>query len=582
MRKKITVLFILMICILTLVFSWIIRDSLLDSMIIKAEENLISELKLSKKFMENKKELGDIQVIADEISQTSNLRVTVVDMEGVVIAETDENPDVMDNHLNRKEILEAIKTQNPSISIRYSNTVQSDYLYAAVHFNYNNSDYILRIARPLTELQEIDSQIKTYIFYSIGTALLFIIILIIFVTKKITEPIYSLTNAAEEIKKGNYGKKIYNKNKSNDEISLLTNTFNQMSIKLEDSIKKINQKNLELKTILNNTINGIIAVDKNHNILFINKISLEILEIPYDYALEGEAIHKIIRNKEIIEIVDDAILKGSSQTKELNYIHLDKILQIYVNPVINENNEITGSIIILYDVTNLRKLEKMRSDFVSNVSHELKTPLTSIKGFIEILKGGAVHDREKAEKFLDIIDLESDRLYRLINDILRLSEIESLDKDYNIEEINLNNIVKNVYKMLENKIQDKEINFHVDYDEDLYMKANEDRIKQLLINLIDNAVKYTEQGEIKVELKSLDNYNKITISDTGIGFEGKHKERLFERFYRIDEGRSRDIGGTGLGLAIVKHIVLLYNGKIKVESDLGKGTKFEIFFPKEK
>jgi len=582
MRKKIIIFFILMIGILTLIFSWIIRDSLLDAMIIKAEENLVSEVKLSKKFMENKKEIGDIQAIADEINKTSNLRVTVVDMEGVVIAETDENPDIMDNHLNREEILEAVKTRNPSTSIRYSNTVQSDYLYAAVPVNYNNTEYILRIARPLTELQEIDSKIKTFIFYSIGTALLFILILIFFVTKKITEPIHYLTAAAEEIKKGNYGKKIYNKNSSNDEISLLTNTFNQMSIKLEDSIKKINQQNLELKTILNNTVNGIIAVDKNNNILFINKISLDILDIPYDYSAEGEAIHKIIRNKEIIEMIDGAILEGASQTKELNYIHLDKILQIYVNPIINEYNEITGSIIILYDITNLRKLEKVRSDFVSNVSHELKTPLTSIKGFIEILKDGAVNDREKAEKFLNIIDVESDRLYRLINDILKLSEIESLNKDNNIEKINLNNIVKDVFKMLESKIEGKDIRFIIDYDKELYMKANEDRIKQLFINLIDNAVKYTEKGEIKVELKSLDNQNKITISDTGIGFEKKHKERLFERFYRVDEGRSRDVGGTGLGLSIVKHIVLLYNGKIKVESELGKGTRFEIFFPKEK
>jgi two-component system phosphate regulon sensor histidine kinase PhoR len=245
-------------------------------------------------------------------------------------------------------------------------------------------------------------------------------------------------------------------------------------------------------------------------------------------------------------------------------------------------SDIIGSIVVIQDVTQIRKLEKMRSDFVSNVSHELKTPLTSIKGFVDTLKGGALENKETALRFLEIIDIESDRLYRLINDILLLSEIETMEREPDKTEVHINEIVDEVVEMLALKASDKNLMLKKRIEGDFYINANADRIKQMFINLVDNAIKYTEVGEVEVSLEAEGSWIKTTVSDTGIGFDEKYKERLFERFYRVDKGRSRSYGGTGLGLSIVKHIVLLYKGKISVDSTPGKGTRFEILLPNKR
>ncbi|HSN67315.1 MAG TPA: ATP-binding protein, partial [Fusibacter sp.] len=212
-------------------------------------------------------------------------------------------------------------------------------------------------------------------------------------------------------------------------------------------------------------------------------------------------------------------------------------------------------------------------------SHELKTPLTSIRGFVDTLKSGAINQPEQALRFLDIIDIESDRLYRLINDILLLSEIESMNQEPEQTELDLGDIVTEVFNILQQKSDEKNLRLVAKAEGSFKLVANRDRIKQMFINLVDNAIKYTEQGEITIELQRQGEWTKCIVKDTGIGFSEIHKERLFERFYRADKGRSRNQGGTGLGLSIVKHIVLLYKGKISVESTPGKGSTFEILLP---
>lgn len=228
-------------------------------------------------------------------------------------------------------------------------------------------------------------------------------------------------------------------------------------------------------------------------------------------------------------------------------------------------------------ITKVRKLENMRSDFVSNVTHELKTPLTSIRGFIDTLKNGAIKDEVVAHKFLDIIDVEAERLYSLIQDILLLSEIESA-KDQEVMLCRVDKIIGEVVELLNQKVHKNVILIYEPEPVKLY-SCNPDRMKQLIINLVDNAIKYTEEGTIKVECRVENNKLLIRVSDTGIGMAREHLERIFERFYRVDKGRGRKQGGTGLGLSIVKHIVELYNGNIRVDSKENAGTAFEIHFP---
>jgi two-component system phosphate regulon sensor histidine kinase PhoR len=402
----------------------------------------------------------------------------------------------------------------------------------------------------------------------------------ILMVRKITKPIYELTKAANSIAEGDYGRKIYTQSK--DQIGDLTASFNTMSLNLDASMKEVKKRNIELESILNSMINGIIAIDQDKNILMINNISFEILGLPEDFVTENESMYKIIRNDEVAEMIEKSISHGESQVRELKYLSLDKVLRIYVNPIMTSTSDIIGSIVVIQDVTQIRKLEKMRSDFVSNVSHELKTPLTSIKGFVDTLKGGALENKETALRFLEIIDIESDRLYRLINDILLLSEIETMEREPDKTEVHINEIVDEVVEMLALKASDKNLMLKKRIEGDFYINANADRIKQMFINLVDNAIKYTEVGEVEVSLEAEGSWIKTTVSDTGIGFDEKYKERLFERFYRVDKGRSRSYGGTGLGLSIVKHIVLLYKGKISVDSTPGKGTRFEILLPNKR
>ncbi|MBF4694049.1 two-component system histidine kinase PnpS [Fusibacter ferrireducens] len=578
MRKKILGTFIIVITILTVSFVVITNNSLISAMLIQHETNLTNEVKMTENLLKKSyHDAFDFQGFCEEIKQSVNARVTIINREGVVLADSDEAPEVMNNHLNREEIIETDETGQPAIAKRFSNTLKTDYLYVAQKITIGDHKYFIRISKPLIDIDAITKAVRSYSIGAIIFAALMTILISFIVTRRITGPLYQLTEAANLIANGEYGKKIYNQSK--DQIGLLTDSFNLMSKNLEKSISEITNRNSELESILNSMINGIIAIDKSKNILMINKISFEILNLPEDYVVENESMYKIIRNDEVAEMVEVSINQGVSQIKELQYVHLDKILRIYINPIRTANNETIGSIVVIQDVTQIRKLEQMRSDFVSNVSHELKTPLTSIKGFVDTLKQGAINDQNAAMRFLDIIEIESDRLHRLITDILLLSEIESMDRDSEYAEANLKAVLEEVLEMLKPKADEKHIALKFSVEKDYVISANRDRIKQMFINLIDNGIKYTEKGQVQVLINEKNPWIQILVKDTGIGFSEVHKERLFERFYRVDKGRSRSQGGTGLGLSIVKHIVLLYKGKISVTSTPGQGTTFEILLP---
>jgi two-component system phosphate regulon sensor histidine kinase PhoR len=580
MRKKIIASYIALTVILTMLFAAIMMNSVRDSMTLQFKERFENEALLVKNIFIKAYTLDanlDYEQFVEALNADSETRVTIIDKLGVVLADSIEDPKNMNNHLNRDEISQVVKTGEMGMSIRYSNTAKADFLYVAVPVQIEDKFWIIRVSKQLVALQQINRHIINVGLLLMIAAAAIALVMSIVISKKITDPIDSLTTAANEIADGAYGKKIYLT--GNDQIGALTIAFNKMSQNLGTSLDELKQRNLELEAILNSMINGIIAIDQNKNIILINKFCFEILDLPQDYVVENESMYKIIRNEEIAGLVEQAMTDGVSQTRELPYVHLDKVLRIYVNPILSSEREIMGSIVVIQDITQIRKLEQMRSDFVSNVSHELKTPLTSIRGFVDTLKSGAINQPEQALRFLDIIDIESDRLYRLINDILLLSEIESMNQEPEQTELDLADIVKEVFNILQQKSDEKNLRLVAKIDGSYKLIANRDRIKQMFINLVDNAIMYTEHGEITIEIQRQGDWTKCIVKDTGIGFSEIHKERLFERFYRADKGRSRNQGGTGLGLSIVKHIVLLYKGKISVESIPGMGSTFEILLP---
>ncbi len=350
--------------------------------------------------------------------------------------------------------------------------------------------------------------------------------------------------------------------------------------KLNEIIQKLENENSQARAILNSMVEGTIAVDKDTKVLSVNPAIEKIFNISKEEA-EGKLFLEAFRNNDISELINNVLEKREFISKELNMVWpLQRIFLCNASPIL-ENNNINGCLVVIHDITEIRRLERMRSDFVANVSHELKTPLTSIKGFVETLLEGALSDKENSYNFLTIIQNHTERLNSLINDLLDLSYIESKEIALRIEEFKTKALLDEVLSAFKSQLHKKSIEVFNDLSSGLAVRADKDRIEQVLVNLIDNAIKFNrEKGFIKIYTEELKDKMKIIVEDSGSGIPAKDIPRIFERFYRVDKARSRELGGTGLGLSIVKHIVELHGGSVGVESTEGLGSKFWFTLPK--
>jgi len=349
---------------------------------------------------------------------------------------------------------------------------------------------------------------------------------------------------------------------------------------ISEKMAELEKKNRSMKAIIKSMIEGIIVVDKDTNILAINHSAENIFGISKKDT-EGKLLLEVIRNSDIADLANDVLKKGTYISKELLLTWpIDGIFIINASAII-ESEGIIGCVLVVHDITELRKLELMRKDFVANVSHELKTPLTSIKGFIETLLEGALDDKENSRNFLKIIQNHASRLDNLLNDLLDLSYLESKEVVLKADKIKLKDLVDEILAGFKAQLKKKSINVKNEISPDLVIKADKDRFNQVLTNFIDNAVKFNkENGFIKIYSELSDSKIKIYIEDNGAGIPAKDLPRIFERFYRVDKARSRELGGTGLGLSIIKHIIELHKGEVGVESTEGAGSKFWFIIPK--
>lgn len=538
----------------------------------------------------------------DDVKQNSEefahnqMRITFIDFSGKVLGDSEADYQAMENHLNRKEVREAIQGETGK-DIRFSSTLKLDFLYIAVPVK--EISVIVRLSLPLVQIRSIYNIILGYEFLGILAGITLTLIVTIKFSKSITEPVHELIVKSREISSGNY--KVRVKVKSQDEIEQLAETFNNMASQLEKTVYDLKDKNLKMDTILNNMTDGIIAVDKNNSVVLVNSVACRLFGIPdaNENEIIGKNILEIIRNTHINRMLNETLKGKTVLSDEINVSFSGgRIYRITTVPVqtslkdssflkenpFSDNSFLAfnqGAVISVQDITNIKKLEQIRSEFVSNVTHELKTPLTSIRGFIETLRNGAINDKEVADKFLEIIDIESERLYALINDILQLSEIESGKNETSTEAVDVAGVIEECAAMLKSEADKKNVSIHINSrGNNLFINASRNRIKQMLINLIDNGIKYNVSGGgILISVYKNAGWLIMKVKDTGIGIPEEHLPRIFERFYRVDKGRSRSMGGTGLGLSIVKHIVNLYNGDIKVQSRPGAGTEFIIRFP---
>jgi two-component system phosphate regulon sensor histidine kinase PhoR len=383
---------------------------------------------------------------------------------------------------------------------------------------------------------------------------------------------------------------------SRDEIGRLAGAINDMTAALQNEITKLRQENNQAKAILNSMVEGVIAVDKETRIVSVNPTIEKIFTIAKRQA-EGRFFLEVIRNNDIAEVINTVLEKGEFVSKELSLVWpVRKILQVNVSPIFDgsiplsinpladrkpEKNTVSGCVVVIHDITEIRTLETMRRDFVANVSHELKTPLTSIKGFVETLLAGAIDDKENNRHFLEVIRDHSNRLDTLINDLLALSYIESKEARLEPVEISLKGLTDEILSGFTTQVKEKNLKIHNEIAGTVLIRADKDKIEQVFVNLIGNAIKFNkENGFIKIYSQDSDGCIKIIVEDSGIGIPEKDISRIFERFYRVDKARSRQLGGTGLGLSIVKHIVELHGGLVGVDSTEGIGSKFWFTLPK--
>lgn len=367
------------------------------------------------------------------------------------------------------------------------------------------------------------------------------------------------------------------------ELGQLAKNFNEMIDIMDSTIAEVEYSHLQMKSILKSISHGILAIDADGNIMLINEEAKRILKCNVSQTIEDKNINLVIKEKDLLKEI--VLFKGSNHSKRVQLTTSEDIVyKINLDPIYLQDfdNIIIGSIINIEDITQKVKLENMRSDFVANVSHELKTPLTSISGFVETLKLNENIDIDTRNRFLGIIENESDRLKRLIDDILLLSFIENNDK-MSLDKVSIYEVFKEVYEMISYMAKSKNISLDYEFNnKEIIILSNRDYIKQVFLNLVDNAIKYTpENRSIKVEVKKEKDIITIKVIDEGLGIPKEDIDRIFERFYRVDKARSRDVGGTGLGLAITKHIVKSLDGSITVNSELNKGSEFIVTIPQK-
>lgn len=507
-------------------------------------------------------------------------RITVLAKDGKVLSDSDHDPRTLPNHLNRPEIREALR-MGTGHSIRYSATMKYDMMYVAVPLKQNGgTDGLVRIAIKITKVQETVRNL----WLSLTGVLIFVLLLFALIstriTKSITQPIEEITRVARDITRKRFGNRITTRTKG--EIGQLAQAINFMALSLEQQMSAIQENEKRLEGILNNMFSGVMLISDTRRIVMMNVAAGELLGYDVQKYL-GHFHQEIGKSSGLSTFIDRCFETGVKMREEIHlYYPEERILDVHLGAYASEDGQVKGVIVMLHDITAIRRLEKMRSEFVANVSHELRTPVTSIKGFSETLLDGAMEDLEISRSFLTIINEESDRLNRLITDILDLSKIEQKKMPLKIEKVDLVQLVHETVRLVREEARARDITIYLPLSTDSTLDADRDRLQQVILNLVGNAILYTlEGGEITITVEEIGaNQVELTVSDTGIGIPQEHLPRIFERFYRVDKARSRESGGTGLGLAIVKHLVESHHGTIHVESREGEGTVFTVLLPK--
>ena len=507
-------------------------------------------------------------------------RLTVIAADGTVLADSDEDPSTMDNHGNRPEVIQA-RVEGAGTSTRFSRTMAAQLMYYATAVN-NDGQLVgyVRTSQSLTMIRQRLGEVWRIVF-TVGLLVTVVALLFgVLITRRVTAPLLTMTNAAESIAGGRYSERV--PASSRDEIGKLSNAFNRMAAELEKRIATITEDRGRLVAVLSGMVEGVVAVDRDLRVLLLNASAERILAVDSARSI-GMPIVEVTTFRTVIETIAQAMREGQEVTDEIS-LHLDareRIVGLHAAPLRDGSPDATGVVLVLHDLTELRRLETVRTDFVANVSHELKTPITAIRGLVETVLDDGEMPLSTRSRFLNKAQEQSKRLSLLVTDLLTLSRLEAEDGVQQSETLELLSIVRGSVRTLQATAEAKEVRLDVDLpDSPVKVSGDRDALELVINNLLDNALKYTPAGgAVYVRVKTDGDGIVVEVEDSGIGIDKKHHDRIFERFYRVDKARSRELGGTGLGLSIVKHVCKVHGGTVGVRSAFGEGAIFTVRLP---
>ncbi|TYW18501.1 two-component system histidine kinase PnpS [Listeria monocytogenes] len=528
------------------------------------------------------KDAATIQKSLDPLGEDIDARITVIDSEGDVVADTKKDPEKLDNHMNRPEVTDILKKgESVGISIRESDSLGYSMLYVAVPVKHQGkTDGVLRISISLESVDAAVAKLWGNLALIFGIALVIIAAISVFIARKITRPVREIIEVSTDLANHKYDSRIHGK--ISGELQDLSISVNTLAESLETQMFEIKQNEQRLNAIVQNLVSGVMLINVDKQVIMTNRTMYQILG---ETEITGKPFYEVIKSFALSQLIEGTFETKTIQQKEIIlYFPREMILDASVSPILGENGEITGIILLLHDITQIRHLENVRSEFVTNVSHELKTPVTALKGFAETLLDGAMYDEVLLKKFLTIIKEESDRLHRLIMDILALSRIEQNPVAENVELVDVDEVIEQSARTIFEMATEKNIRVTIPEktSASVMIETDRDKLQQIIINLLSNAINYTPvEGKVEVKLIEQEAEVIIEVTDNGIGIPAKDIDRVFERFYRVDKARSRHSGGTGLGLSIVKHLVENCGGRIEVESQEEVGSTFRVTLPKK-
>lgn len=585
-KRRITLPLLAVITGILVFLGWYTSWTILNLSRTNRQEALQRETELVADFFSSQVVDGNLKEcrkLVDRMAESLSprTRLVVVDMAGEILADSQTEMKNDGKVSDSQEIRSALRGIPASYS-RLSSAGEEESLFVAMPLRINNKIIgAVRMERPVKPKDGSIEGIMEHLFLIIAAAGIMAMTVIFILARHLTRPLYAIQRGIRDFARGDLEVRV--PVFPNRPFNGMAHTMNEMARRLSESMQTVKQQRNEVEAVLSSMAEGVLAIDEQERIFRINKAAADMLTVRQSEVL-GKNLQSTVRNSDIQHLLAESLCQDEPVTGDVTiYEWPEKYFQITSSVIKNAAGRKIGAVAVFNDVTQMRKLENVRRDFVANVSHEIRTPVTSIQGFVETLRDGALDNRKDAEHFLDIIFRHTERLNAIINDLLTLARVENHDTGtaLSFESQNLRKTLASAIQTIRSKADRKKIVVNLECQPDLSLKIHPVLFEQAIINMLDNAINYSNSGDtITVRVRLTDEETIVEVSDNGCGIASEHLPRIFERFYRVDKGRSRELGGTGLGLAILKHVAAIHGGHVSVDSELNRGSTFRIHIPR--